>query len=136
MKPIIIFENKQQALSCLKEWKTRLSLSDWIIDVHLHYNDPVIAPAWGKSTIWRAIHIAEIHIPMPRPGQINPFPQKYCQELILVHELMHIKLPGYEADPNTTEGFYYENEQHAILESVAKALIMARYDIGLEWFEN
>lgn len=136
MQPIIIFKNQTQARDCLHKWRYRLSLSDWIIDIHLHYGDIVIAPAWGKSTIWRAIHVAEIHIPMPGPGQINPFPQRYCQELILVHELLHIVLPGYDADINTTEGFFYENEQHARLESIAKALIMAKYNVGRNWFDN
>lgn len=136
MKPIIIFNCPKQAEDCLLEWQSRLNLQNWIINVHLNYHHPCIAPAWGKSKIYRAIHISEIHIPMPKPGQINTFPEKYCQELIVVHELMHCKLAGHDADPSTTEGFYYENEQHAILEDIAKALIMSRYDLDFEWFYN
>lgn len=136
MSPIIIFENKAQALKYLKEWQTRLNLNSWIIDVNLDYKHLCIAPAWGSSNIWRAIQTAKINIPMPKPGQINTFPQRYVQELILVHELMHVKLPGYDADPNTTEGFYYENDQHAILEHIAKALIAAKYKLDFSWFYN
>lgn len=136
MQPIIIFKNKHQALQCLREWQKRLSLDSWIIDIRLDYNSPCIAPAWGSSSNFRAIQIAWISIPMPYEGQINRFPQKYCQELILVHELLHIKLPGYEADPSTTEGFYYENNEHATLEHIAKALIMSKYMIDKHWFEN
>lgn len=120
----------------MRMWQNILGLNRWIIDIVLDYRSPVIAPAWGKSKIWRAIHVAEIKIPMPKPGQINRFAQRYSQELITVHELFHILLPGYEADPSTTEGFYYENEQHATLESIAKSIIMARYDLPFTYFNN
>lgn len=136
MKPIIIFESEQQALECLREWKERLNLFDWIINIHLHFNHPCIAPAWGSSSIWRAIHTAEINIPMPSDGQINKFPQRYIQELILVHELLHICLPTVEVEVETTEGEYYEAETHARLELLAKALISAKYNLTFDYFEN
>lgn len=136
MSPIIIFKNHEQAYQSLFEWQDRLSLSDWVIDINLQYNEPVVAPNWGSSTSFRAMHIANINIPMPKPCQINYFPLRYCQELILVHELMHIRLPGYDIDPNTTEGKFFESENHAILESIAKALIMSKYNLTIDWFYN
>lgn len=136
MRPIIIFKNKNLAHECLREWQKRLSLDGWIIDIQLHYDHPCIAPAWGKSSIYRAIHTAIIHIPMPYPGQINEFPQRYIQELIVVHELLHVCLPTVEVEVETTEGEYYEAESHARLELLAKALIMAKYDLTFDYFEN
>lgn len=134
--PIIIFKNQQQAQNCLFEWQNKLSLFDWIININLLYDEIVTAPNWGSSTNWRAMHIAEIYIPMPQAGQINPFPQKYCQELILVHELLHIRIPKSRVNVNSNEGNYYQAEQHATLESIAKALIMAKYDVNIDWFYN
>lgn len=136
MFPIIIFKNQQQAYDCLFYWAEILNLQSWIIDIKLDHDAPCIAPNWGSSSIWRAMHIAEISIPMPKRGQINPFPQKYCQEEIMIHELCHILLPGHEANTDTTEGDFYEKEQHARLETVAKALVMARYNLSIEWFYN
>lgn len=73
---------------------------------------------------------------MPYEGQINRFSQRYIQELIVVHELLHVALPGYEADPSTTEGYFYENEEHARLELLAKGYIMARYNLDFNYFQN
>lgn len=135
-EPVILFQDQAQAAQYLREWQSRLSLDDWIITVHLLHNGPILAPDWGSSSNWRAIHVADIRIPMPEPDQLNSFPERYCQELILVHELMHIRLPGYRVDPSTQEGHYYEAEQHATLELIAKALIKAKYGLPHHWFEN
>lgn len=136
MKPIIIFKSSDHAYDCLFEWQDRMNLLDWIIDIHLDCHSPVKAPAWGKSSIYRAIHTAIIHIPMPCPGQMNRFPQRYVQELILVHELLHVALPSVEVEVETTEGDYYEAETHARLELLAKALISAKYGLTFDWFYN
>lgn len=136
MQPIIIFKNEKQAYDCLFYWQRILNLQDWIIDIYLKYNDPVIAPAWGKSSIYRAIHTSIIIIPMPKPRKINNFAQRYIQELILVHELLHVVLPTIEVDVETTEGDYYEAEAHARLELLAKGFIMTRYDLDFDYFYN
>lgn len=136
MQPIIIFKNKREALICLNYYKKLLNLDSWIIDIQLHYDHPCVAPAWGKSSIYRAIHTAIIHIPMPKPKQINPFPQRYCQELITVHELMHVRLPTVDVEIESTEGEFYEAEAHATLELISKAIIMSQYNLPFDYFEN
>lgn len=136
MEPIIIFKNRQQAYECLKYYKKLLSLDDWIIDINLDYNSPCIAPAWGKSKIYRAIHVAEILIPMPYKGQINKFPVRYSQEEISVHELLHVRLPSLDLETESTASDFYESEFHASLEATAKALIMSKYNIPMDWYYN
>lgn len=136
MEPITIFKNQEQARECLNYYKTLLNLDSWIIDVNLKYDQKVIAPAWGNSHIFRAIHTSIINIPMPKRGQINTFPQRYCQELILAHEVMHIRLPTVEVEIESTEGEFYNAEQHATLELIAKGIIMAKYGLTMQYFEN
>lgn len=136
MQPITIFEDKQEALECLRYYQHILSLDDWIIDIVLDYRSPCIAPAWGKSSIYRAIHTAIIKLPIPKSGQINNFAQRYCQELIVVHELMHCRLPSVDVEVESTEGEYYEAEQHATLELISKGIIMAKYGLDFGYFEN
>lgn len=134
--PIIIFKNYQQAYDCLFYWRELLGLQNWIINIILDYSAPIEAPNWGSSLNHRAIHVATITIPMPWPGQINPFPIRYCQEEIVIHELLHILWPRYEVNHNTTEGNFYLMEVHASLEQTAKALLMARYGLDISWFYN
>lgn len=136
VRPIIVFKDRQQAVGSLREWQKRLGLEDWIIDIQLTYDGPIIAPNWGKSSNYRAIHVAEIFIPMPAPDQINTFPERYCQEEIVVHELLHVLLPNTRINPNTTEGDFFQSESHARLESIAKALIMSKYGVNRDWFYN
>lgn len=136
MTPIIIFKNQKQAYEYLFYWRNLLGLQNWIISINLLYNEPCIAPNWGRSTNWRAMHVGEINIPMPKPRQINTFPMRYVQEDILVHELMHFLLPGIKSEYDTTESDYYSKETHATLESIAKSLIMARYRLPFEYFYN
>lgn len=136
MEPIIIFKNKQEAHDCLFYWQEILGLQNWIIDIHLDHNSPCIAPAWGKSKIYKALHVAGIYIPMPKEGQINKFPVRYSQEEILVHELLHVRLPSLDVEIESTASDFYEAEFHASLEATAKALIMARYGLRLDWFYN
>lgn len=136
MTPIIIFSSQRQARECLRYWQRILNLQSWIIGVNLAYNGPLTAPDWGKSTIYRAIKVADIFIPIPEEGQENDFPETYCQEDILVHELLHVLLPTVEVRAHTTEGEYYTSDMHAKLEGLAKALLMAKYDITMDWFYN
>lgn len=136
MGPVIVFSGYKQAMRYLREWQSRLNLDDWIIDLYLEYDQLLTAPDWGRSSNFRAIRVAEIYIPMPAPGQINRFPERYCQEEILVHELLHVRMPSTRVDPSTNEGNFYRDESHAILEHICKALIKAKYGIDQEWFYN
>lgn len=136
MEPIIIYENKKQALKYMKYWQRILNLDSWLIDVRLHYDQPCIAPSWGASKIYRAIHIGVINIPMPKPNQINTFPQRYSQELITVHELCHFRIPSVQMEVENTANDFYEDEVHASLEAVAKGYIMAKYELTMQYFEN
>jgi len=60
---------------------------------------------------------------------------KKCDELTLVHELLHLKL-GYMCAPNGLEGALYELHEHSLIYEFSKSLIMAKYGIGLNWFIN
>lgn len=60
---------------------------------------------------------------------------KYCAEIILVHELLHCKM-NWISNNDTYEGKYFDTVEHALLEQMAKSLIMAKYNVGLEYFKG
>ena len=60
---------------------------------------------------------------------------KVCHEQTLVLELLHCKYNIIERS-NEYESKFLDDHQHMLLEQMAKSLIMAKYNIGLEWFIN
>lgn len=126
--PIIKFKNYEQAMEYLDKWKKILSLQNWIIDIELS-NEQTESPNWGSSVNWKAIRIAKITIPTVVDS--NKFVAKYCQELILVHELLHILMLPCDSENETVRA-----EWHAQLEQMAKGYIMSKYELNFSWFEN
>lgn len=128
MQPIIKFNSYIQALECLDEWKYILGLQNWIIGLQFT-NEETQSPDWGYSETHKAIRIATIFIPTVIDAA--SFSAKYCEELIIVHECLHIKMQPCDSKNETVRA-----EWHAILEDMAKGYLMARYDINFTWFEN
>lgn len=60
---------------------------------------------------------------------------RYCAEKILVHELLHCKY-NFVANDNSYEGVYFDTMEHALLEQMAKSLIMAKYDLPFEYWNG
>lgn len=59
---------------------------------------------------------------------------KQYQELVLVHELLHLIIPIENHNEETLETIMYDRTMHGIIERMAKALIMTKYDMKLEDF--
>lgn len=59
---------------------------------------------------------------------------KHCEELTLVHELLHCVIPMYEREESTLEGTAYALGVHQRIDLLAKSFIMARYNLDMDWF--
>ncbi|KAK9679527.1 hypothetical protein QE152_g39995 [Popillia japonica] len=57
-------------------------------------------------------------------------------ECILVHELLHCHMNFLDVAEPSLEQVHYDVAEHALLETLAKSLIMAKYNIGFDWFMN
>ena len=119
----------------LKEWKTRLFLDDWIIKVMFAKpDDPSMEGLQGNNSFVITLKTAVIKIATPEVYG-NDRLMKYCVELTLVHELLHCKY-NWLVSEESYEGKYFDVMEHTLMEQMARSLIMAKYDIPLEWFYN
>ena len=61
---------------------------------------------------------------------------KHCEELTLVHELLHCAMPlsCNDDDSATMRDAWVELLEHQRIDMLAKSLIMAKYGVGIEWF--
>ena len=132
-QPILEFENIEQARVCLEEWKTRLFLDDWIIQLKLEeVNENLCANVSATQTLKTAI----ITVYKKGDNYDNESPMKYCAEKLVVHELCHIALQMPSADVSSVEQWIYDSTMHQRVEQMAKSLIMAKYGMGFDWFKN
>jgi len=133
MEPILEFQDDAQAVESLREWQHRLYLDDWIIKILLvpRYE---IEGSQGMTEFLQELRSAVIRIAIPDDDMRGRI-VKVCHEQTLVHELLHLKYNWVESS-GTYEGKYTDSCEHALLEQMARSLIMAKYGIGPEWFRN
>ena len=62
-------------------------------------------------------------------------PCDFINENVLVHELLHCKY-NWLANESFYEGKYVDVMEHGLLEQMAKSLIMAKYDLILDYFND
>lgn len=128
--PIMEFKTLEDAKKSLAEWKERLCLHDWTIKVCLcEPHEFVDQTCDGECDYSLLMETAKIRI--LKPEYYGDRLLKYCAELILVHELLHLSWGHLDTN---NEGF--NRLQHSIMEKMARALICAKYDLPLNWFEN
>jgi len=135
-QPIIEFTSTAQARACLREWQSRLFLADWIIDIQIGVEIPADAEGDGLGRIdvdynRRCALITLAAMPETVESRI----MRVSQEQVLVHELLHCKIGGIQAD-GSMEGQYYNAQQHALIEELSRSLVMAKYGVGAAWFNN
>jgi len=135
-EPILEFKDETQAYECLKEWQSRLFLDGWIIKIELS-DEPVICD--GKEC--SAMHNSEYSLKTSvftfykKAWEENRI-TKHAAEHSMIHELLHLKYPMYNFANETIQDIEYADTTHALIEQMAKSLIMAKYNLDFEWFKN
>lgn len=134
-QPIIQFTSKEQFEECLKWWKNKLFLNDWII--HWNYQDYNLPPL-------NNMYMGNCEADYVNKGALitladyDTLPKDcimtLCDEKVLVHELLHLVYPSYTSD--SYEAFYLEQSSHTKLEQLAKSLIMVKYNLPFDWFDR
>lgn len=117
----------------LKEWQERLFLQGWIINLKM-VDQSEIAGKWGENAFNWEGKWCDIRIAYP-DAENQSKTIKYLPELTLVHELLHCKMNFLQA-PDTYEGKFVDTCEHALLEEMAKSLLMAKHGWTLEDFRN
>lgn len=134
MKPIIEFKNDIELKECLKYWQNILYLNDWIFSVgvvddsEIPGNQGECKPDFvhGAAAINIARHTDDLR------GRIV----KVSQEVTLVHELLHCKYAWISNREPSYEEVITETQEHALLEQMARSLIMVKYGLTPDWFNN
>jgi N-formylglutamate amidohydrolase len=134
MTPIIEFKSQEQADKCLKEWQERLFLTDWIIVIRISEPHEFSMPERMGENEFQLINKTGV-IRILNKKYYGERITKYCAELTLIHELLHCKIDLFENN-NTLEGIAWQTTQHQLIEELAKSLLMAKYNLKLDWFKE
>jgi hypothetical protein len=132
MKPIEEFETEEQLQECLKWWQEKLFLMDWIIKAKMVSPDEFTEPNLAGENLFEIANKAST-IKIISKKYYDDKVIKYCAEQILVHELLHCKY-NWLADNGSYEGKYLDVMEHSLLEQMAKSLVMAKYNLTLDYF--
>ena len=134
-EPICIFKDQAELDACLKWWKKRLFLNDWIISAHvIPMSEFNMEDAVGENLYQSGSKCAVIHI-CTEESYPSDAMLKQCQEKTLVHELLHCNYCCLNF-PDSYEGKITEIFEHQRLEELARSLIMIKYGVDADWFEN
>ncbi len=131
-KPKDTFTSKEELDQYLAEWQSRLFLTDWIIKASVCEPDDFVIKGCSGENEFQIVNRCCV-IRIVDKEHYGDRIIKYCAELILVHELLHCKY-NWIANNNTYEGKFLDASEHALLEQMAKSLIMAKYNVGLDYF--
>lgn len=131
-RPIERFVSQDQLNECLKWWQEKLFLADWIIKANICAPEDFIGSnLMGENEFDMTNKSCMIRILNPK--YYGDRIMIYCAEKVLVHELLHCKY-NWIANESSYEGKYVEVMEHGLLEQMAKSLIMAKYDLSLDYF--
>lgn len=128
--PIMKFENQEQAEKYLREWQHRLFLDDWVIKINLVDCIDDEENCAGRVDYNREYLYANIRI----KKELNENTiDTQCHEKVLVHELMHLVILQTE-NYEDIQNLYWNENQHQIMERMARSLIMAKYNLSFDFF--
>lgn len=140
--PIITFKDDEELNECVRWWKDRLFLHDWSITAHLvdeAFEDDERTREVAGLNKFQWLHqtsIISISRKQVEDGvAIEDSVIKVCAEKTLVHELLHLRM-NWLSPPYSHEGNYYDAMEHQKLEQFARSLILAKYQLPANWFDN
>ena len=140
--PIIRFKSNEQFQKCCKEWQHRLFLDSWFIkfvltDKIIEYEDGTVLDgenAFNYNNKEARITIFNGTYDFDDKEYVNV--TKQIAELVVIHELLHIKeeyLLDKDIINKDVEGHQKYNA-HQSLESMAKTLLMTKYNLDYTYF--
>lgn len=143
-EPIAFFKNNTEFQKCARDWQKKLLLADWLIRFELvpkpmYIGEEKTTRVLGVCKRIHANHEAFIQISHVDPKELNDESEiisKPIEELTLVHELLHCILNpiDYTEEQMCYETAYVELDGHTKVESLAKSLIMTKYNLTLDYF--
>ena len=131
-QPKLVFDSEKELLECLEEWKRLLGLSDWHIVARICPKEDMTLPECAGESDVQFVNMCGL-INILRAEDLPPdMILKQPMEQVLIHELLHFKFIAF--DENSREEAVFEIAQHQLIETLAKALFMAKYGLTPTWF--
>lgn len=131
-EPKLYFESEKEMFDCLDKWQKRLGLSDWYIAARIcGKEDMDLENVAGESEVQHVNMCGLISI-LRKEDLPDDLILKQAHELTLIHELLHFKFISF--DVTSREQAIYEENQHQLIEQLAKAFFMAEYNLTPNWF--
>lgn len=131
-EPKLYFESEKEMFDCLAEWQPRLGLSDWHIAARMcGREDMKLEEVAGESEVQHVNMCGLISI-LRKEDLPAGMILKQPHEQVLIHELLHFKFISF--DVTSREHAIYEENQHQLIELLAKALFSAKYGLNHNWF--
>lgn len=135
-EPVMQFVNQESALKCLEYWKNKLFLNDWVIKLSINKAPEDLDLEDVSGEVIMSFGVMSAHIKILDPKYYGDRIVKYCAEEILVHELLHLKYNFISSSSGSFESTYYDVIEHQKLDQMAKSLIMVKYNLDFDWFNN
>lgn len=131
-EPKLYFESEKEMFDCLDKWQKRLGLSDWYIAARIcGKEDMDLENVAGESEVQHVNMCGLISI-LRKEDLPDDLILRQAHELTLIHELLHFKFISF--DVTSREQAIYEENQHQLIEQLAKAFFMAEYNLTPNWF--
>jgi len=135
--PYMVFNSLDQAYEVMSCWMNKLGLQDWIIRLDIKPAHKMSDPGRvGEISCYYTERCAMLTLREYDPEDYETI-DKFCHEAVLVHELLHAKMPTAGKDTGETYELGFLNSyNHQLLNDMANALIMVKYNLSKEWFKN
>lgn len=130
--PKLVFDSEKEMLQCLEEWKTLLGLSDWHIAARICPKEEMKLPECAGESDVQFVNMCGLISILRAEDMPSDMILKQPMEQVLIHELLHFKFISF--DEESREEAVFEIAQHQLIETLAKALFMVKYDLTPTWF--
>ena len=132
--PIDEFRKEEDLTACCAYWQRMLFLDDWIIKATVNAPEDFINKEVCGENIFDVINKCS-RIRILEKKYYGDRIMYYYAEKILVHELLHCKYNVLSSGDNY-ESVMLDIHEHALLEEMAKTLIMTKYNLDLGYFKK
>lgn len=132
-QPIMWFKDAEELQQATRKWQGILQLNDWLIKTELvdEAIEKGIVTCDGTNNVVYSTKTAVITVSHCKDVD---FAFKHCEELVLIHELLHCTIMDVENKDKTIERCVYDEVMHQPIDVIARALLMTEYNLTFEWF--
>lgn len=131
-EPKLYFDSEKEMLDCLDEWKARLGLSDWKIAARICGKEDMDDAKYAGESDVQFVNSCGLISILRKEDIPADVLLKQPHEEVLIHELLHFKFVSFVT--HTREEAMYDIMQHQLLQTIAHALYVTKYDLPESWF--